>query len=391
MESPDYKFIISPENVKSDLTFVGFTGETNITNFIDPCCLTNSTQTLSDIGQTGVYLPMSYILSGNTGGTSFLTGLSVNIMITESAVDIGYYSPFDGMIIQADVLNNFIATADTINPYTYVFYNTSDLELIKFLSLVTFTLDWGDGSPTQVVLGITPITHTYPTAQNNYTITLTANSPWGISKVQKPILTPFTNATITNPQGSITFFSASGSWTGTPVSYDYIFTGDSNTDINDYYSYNYTTVPFPITGFTESNLNDLAQFGPKINLVGGKFKLGVQVTGTTGGVGTFYGVDPSGTYTAYTINDMIYHDYEDYTIYVVDSYGFLPGEIVMTGITKDEGLLNVIDQGEIITDVYIERGKNTPLENIMRLGEVDNVGDLEKYGYKYFKVEKIST
>jgi hypothetical protein len=63
----------------------------------------------------------------------------------------------------------------------------------------------------------------------------------------------------------------------------------------------------------------------------------------------------------------------------------------MTGITKDEGLLNVIDQGEIITDVYIERGKNTPLENIMRLGEVDNVGDLEKYGYKYFKVEKIST
>ena len=165
MESPDYKFIISPENVKSDLTFVGFTGETNITNFIDPCCLTNSTQTLSDIGQTGVYLPMSYILSGNTGGTSFLTGLSVNIMITESAVDIGYYSPFDGMIIQADVLNNFIATADTINPYTYVFYNTSDLELIKFLSLVTFTLDWGDGSPTQVVLGITPITHTYPTAQ----------------------------------------------------------------------------------------------------------------------------------------------------------------------------------------------------------------------------------
>jgi hypothetical protein len=238
MESPDYKFIISPENVKSDLTFVGFTGETDITNFIDPCCLTNSTQTLSDIGQTGVYLPMSYILSGNTGGTSFLTGLSVNIMITESAVDIGYYSPFDGMIIQADVLNNFIATADTINPYTYVFYNTSDLELIKFLSLVTFTLDWGDGSPTQVVLGITPITHTYPTAQNNYTITLTANSPWGISKVQKPILTPFTNSTITNPQGSITFFSASGSWTGTPVSYDYIFTGDSNTDINDYYSFN---------------------------------------------------------------------------------------------------------------------------------------------------------
>ena len=108
MESPDYKFVISPGNIKSDLTFVGFTGDTNITNFLDPCCLTESPQTTLGVGQTGVYLPMQYLLSGNTGGTSFLTGLSVNIMITESAVDIGYYSPFDGMVLQADVLNNFI-------------------------------------------------------------------------------------------------------------------------------------------------------------------------------------------------------------------------------------------------------------------------------------------
>jgi hypothetical protein len=391
MQSPDYKFIISPENIKSDLTFVGFTGETDIRNFIDPCCLTDSTQSIEDIGQTGVYLPMSYVLSGNTGGTSFLTGLSVNIMITESAVDIGYYSPFDGMIIQADVLNNFIVTANTINPYTYTFYNTSDLELIKFLSLVTFTLDWGDGSPIVPVLGITPLTHIYPTGQNQYTITLTANSPWGISKVQKPVITPFANAVIPNPEGNVVFYPAAGSWTGTPVSYDFIFTGDSNTDINDYYSYNYTNVPFPVTGYTESTLNDLAQFGPKVNLAGGKFKLGVQVTGTTGGIGTFYGEDPSGVYTAYTVNGVIYHDYEDFTIYFAESYGLVPGEIILTAITKNEALLNVIDQPEIITNVYIERGKYTPLENVMRLGEVDNIGDLEKYGYKYFTIEKVST
>jgi serine protease inhibitor ecotin len=31
------------------------------------------------------------------------------------------------------------------------------------------------------------------------------------------------------------------------------------------------------------------------------------------------------------------------------------------------------------------------LENVMRLGEVDNMGDLEKYGYKYFTIEKVST
>jgi hypothetical protein len=391
MESQEYKFIISPENIKSDLVFVPYTGETDITTIIDPCCLTATTISATTTGTTGVYLPMDYILSGNTGGTSFLTGLSVNIMLTESAVDLGYYTPTDGLMLQADVLNNFIATANTINPYTYTFYNTSDLEFIKFLQLSTYTLDWGDGSPQQSVVGITPLTHIYPTASNNYTITLTANSPWGISKVEKPVTVPYSNVTITNPQGNIVFYPAGGSWSATPISYDYIFTGDSNTDVTDYYSYNYTSVPFVITGFTESTLNDLSQYGPKINLAGGKYKLGIQVTGNTGSIGTYWGVDPTGSYSAYTINGVNYFDYEDYTIYVVDSYGLVPGDLVLSALTKNEALLNVIDEPEIITNVFIERGKYTALENVMRLGEVDNVGDLEKYGYKYFNVEKVST
>ena len=381
MESPDYKFIISPENVKSDLTFVGFTGETDITNFIDPCCLTNSTQTLSDIGQTGVYLPMSYILSGNTGGTSFLTGLSVNIMITESAVDIGYYSPFDGMIIQADVLNNFIATADTINPYTYVFYNTSDLELIKFLSLVTFTLDWGDGSPIQVVLGITPITHTYPTAQNNYTITLTANSPWGISKVQKPILTPFTNSTITNPQGSITFFSASGSWTGTPVSYDYIFSGDAVNVVSAQTSNNYLNVPFIISGITTSRVTELSLYGNP------KYQVGVPVIKNGQIWGSITNMDL--VYTAYTITGINFYDYADGTsIFFQESSGFTDSNLTAVPITKLESLLKVMDQPQIQTDVFLERGKNSAYERVQRLGEIDNLGDLLNYGYGFFNVQK---
>jgi hypothetical protein len=391
MELQEYKFIISPENIKNDIVFVPYTGDTDITTIIDPCCLTETKFSATTTGMTGVYLPMEYLLSGNTNGTSFLTGLSVNLMFTESAVDIGYYTPTDGLILQADVLNNFIVTANTINPYTFKFYNTSDLEFIKFLQLCTYTLDWGDGSPQQVVLGITPISHTYPTAPNTYTITLTANSPWGISKVQKIVTVPYTDVVITNPQGSITFFPAGGSWSATPISYDYIFTGDSSTDIDDYYSYNYTPVPFPITGYTLSSLNDIAQFGPKVNLAGGKYKLGVQVTGTTGAIGTYWGEDPNGLFSAYTINGVNYYDYEDFTIYIVDSYGLVPGEIVLSALTKNEALMNVIDQPEIITNVFIERGKYTPLENIERIGEVDNVGDLEKYGYKYFKVEKVST
>ena len=63
-------------------------------------------------------------------------------------------------------------------------------------------------------------------------------------------------------------------------------------------------------------------------------------------------------------------------------------DLILSAITKNEGLLNVIDQPEVQTDVVVERGKQSVNEYIARLGEVDNVGDLEKYGYKFFKVKK---
>jgi hypothetical protein len=260
--------------------------------------------------------------------------------------------------------------------------------MVKFLGLITYVLDWGDGSPTVTLTSSGPFTHTYPSSNTNYTISMTANSPWGISLVQKEITIPFTNVIIDNPYGIATFTPNIGSWSATPINYEYIFSGDSNTNLADFYSSNYTTVPFLITGYTESSINDLSQFGPKFALLGGKFKIGVQVTGTTGCVGTVWGPDPTDTYTAYTINNIDYFDYEDYTLYVTYSSGFTQGDLILSAITKNEGLLNVIDQPEVQTDVFVERGKQSVNEYVARLGEVDNVGDLEKYGYKFFKVKK---
>ena len=58
-------------------------------------------------------------------------------------------------------------------------------------------------------------------------------------------------------------------------------------------------------------------------------------------------------------------------------------------IVKNEALLNVIDEPEVQSNVFIERGKVSGLESMERLGEVDNLGDLEKYGYKFFNIIKI--
>ena len=388
MEEQKYYFKISPENIISDLITVPYTAGTEVIYDIDNCCFITATTENSITGTTGLYVPLQDILSGGTNGTSLLSGLTIPILFTQSAVDIGYYSTFDGAVLQKDVINNFIFTANTLNPYDYIFYNTSEQEMIKFLGLIVYKLDWGDGSPEITLTTTGPVTHTYPASNGVYTITMTADSPWGISLVQKTITVPVTQITIPNPNGVATFYPADGNWTGTPISYDYIFSGDSNTNLADFYSSNYTTVPFIVSGFTESSINDLAQYGPKYNLLGGKFKVGIQVTGTTGCVGTVWGPDPLNTYTAYTINDIDYYDFEDYTLYVTYSSGFTQDDLVLSALTKNEGLLNVIDQPEVQTNVFVERGKQAVLEYMERMGEIDNVGDLEKYGYGFFNVKK---
>lgn len=389
MVEQKYYFKISPENIKGDLITVNYTGDTDYIYDIDPCCpitgITENTLT----GSTGVYTGMTYVLSGASGGTSILTGLTIPILLTQTGIDYGYYSVFDGAILQKEVITNFMFSATTGSPYTYYFYNTSDVELKKFLELTTFKVDWGDGTTIQTITGTAPLSHNYPLGDNQYTITMTATSPWGISQVSKTITVPFVFVPNLDPFGVATFTPAGGNWSATSFNYEYIFTGDSNTNINDFYSYNYTTVPFTITGYTQSSINDLEQYGPKYMLAEGKFKPGIQVTGTSNTVGTYWGPDPSGTYVAYTIDGVDYYDYPDgTTLYVIQSSGFTQDDLVLSAITKNEALINVIDQPEIQSNIFVERGKMSALEYIERLGEVDNVGDLTKYGYGFFSVEK---
>ena len=389
MEEQKYYFKISPENIKGDLITVNYTGQTDISVLVDPCCPITATTITKLTGDTGLYLPMNVVLSGGTNGDSLLTCLTIPLLFTENTVDFGYYTPFDGAVLQKDVITNFLWSADTLTPYTVVFYNTSDTEVKKFLELCTFVLDWGDGSPLFTLTNGNPLTHTYPAANTSYEIKLTCYSPWGISTVTKPIELPYTNVNIPNSAGTAYFTATGCNWTGTPVSYDYIFTGDSNTLIDDYDSSTFTTVPFLITGYTQSNLNDLTQYGPKLNLFGGKFKLNIPVTGTSGNSGIVYGPDPTDTYTAYTINNILYWDINDgTTIYFVSSYGIDKDDYVLSAITKNEALLNVIDEPQIQSELFVERGKISGLEAIQRLGEVDNLGDVSKYGYGYFKVKK---
>ena len=149
MDDRYYSIRISPEVINGDLFLASYDAGTSQFNLSgDPCCdITTTTTTSQYTGYTRVYSGMSQIVSGGTSGNSLLTGLTIPILLTETTIDIGYYSVFDGMVIQKETMTNFLFSATTFSPYTYYFYNTSESEFKKYLSFATYQIDWGDGSP----------------------------------------------------------------------------------------------------------------------------------------------------------------------------------------------------------------------------------------------------
>ena len=359
MSQDSYRFIVSPENIKGDLSVVNYQGT-----------------------PVGVYSAMTQVVSSGPNGTSLLTNLSVPILLRQTAVDVGYYSPFDGAVLQKDVVANFIFSSTTSNPYTYNIYNTSS-EFQKFLDLSAYKVDWGDGSPKQTITTYVPnsLSHTYPVANRTYNISLEQTNPWGVTRVTKTITTPYSNVVINNPNGEAFFIPSGGNWVKTPVSYDYIFSGDAVNEVSAQTSFNYVTVPYTISGITKSSVTDLALYGSV------KYVVGVPVIKN----GRIWGAitDMNPIFTAYTINDVNYYDYiTGITLFFEQSSGFTQNNLTQTPITKDEALLKVIDQAQVQTNIYVERGKNSAYERIQRLGEVDNLGDMINYGYGFFNVEK---
>lgn len=357
MSQDYYKIVVSPENIISDLSVVDYSGT-----------------------PVGVYSAMTQVVSAGTGGSSLMTQLSFPILLRQSAVDAGYYTQFDGAVLQKDVVANFIFSATTGSPYTYYVYNTSN-EFQKFLELSKYTIDWGDGSPKQIITTYAPnsIVHTYPVANTQYTITMEQVNPWGVTRVSKTILTPYANVIDYNPQGEAFFAPSYGNWVGTPVSYNYIFSGDAVNEVAPQESFNYLSVPFVVSGLTKSRITELALYGTP------QYQVGVPVISNGQIWGAISDINP--VYTAYTINGTDYYDYIDGTsIYFQQSSGLTEYNLTAVPITKDEVLLKVVGQPEIQTNVFVERGKNSAYERVQRLGEVDNLGDLINYGYGFFNV-----
>jgi len=246
-----------------------------------------------------------------------LTGFTVPIIITEDFNDIGVYTPFDGLAIQRNIINNFIYIANNL---TVEVYNTSDLEFKRFLTFGDYTVYWGDGNSSTLTIGGPQLsTHTYGGA-GSYTITLQQANPWGITKMQKIIKLPYTaQINIPNPFGVVEIHPPN---LGDPIACNsiyqsYLFSGDSNPDVYDFLSFNYVSVPYSVTGYTtNSRLSLFKQYGTN----------GIPLTGITTELvdeALGYIVDVTSTYTSYTVNNITYTDFKNgKTYFNAHSSGF---------------------------------------------------------------------
>lgn len=343
-----YKIKISPESLSSIVKDITYSGNS-----------------------FGVYTGMTSLLNSGVNGSSSLTGLTIPILLTQDCIDIGYYSEFDGAIQQKETTLNYIFSAKS--EYEYCIYNTSILN--SYTRESEYEIYWGDNSKVETMIGVKSC-HTYPKTNAKYVIKLTQKNNFGTNIISKTITIPFDKDKVSkDPNGTIEFIPSGGSWKDSPISYDYIFTGDTGMDIDDYVYDNEVT----ITGYTKSNLIELSLYG-KI-----PYKVGVDVIKD----GSVYGrvTNINDLFTGYTIQDIKYVDYPfGVTTFEVKSKGLTKDTIKLVPIVKNEALLKSVDDVQIFSNVFVERGKNSGYEKVQRLGEVRTLQDMEKYGYGYFKL-----
>lgn len=299
--------------------------------------------------------------------------LYLNSTVDEMGVMVG----FDGDIEQIEQLVNFSYSGSTGSTQVTV-YSTTNPNKFKKIVEQEFTIDWGDGNTSGLTVnsGIIGedfpfLTHTYSTS-GEYHIKISLETPWSKDALSKKIKTPFVNpSNIPNEFGTFTTVEvpAYSNMTGQTLNYinDLDFTNTTG----------HTT--FTYLGIGNSRILELKKYGENV------------YTGVT------TGTDSNGNYSGYSFtytnnsDTMIitYRDYEDgYTLITGSTVGFTKEEVFNTMLTRDEHFLGFVDEPTVYSDVFVERGKQGVMEKNYRLGEIDNIGEIEVYGNGYFNIRK---
>lgn len=294
------------------------------------------------------------ILRTQTGIT-----FAVPVFLETSVDELGVMVGFDGDISQVFEFCNFTYT-QTGN--TVQLYNSVNIEGFKQNVRAVFTIEWGDGTtsdfPIHTGNTLSTIQKTY-TNNGKYTITISLLSPWTVEVLSKVVTIPrFT--TIPNDVGNFNGFTIP--YTNLIGSIDYL----NNLDYTNNTGYtNFTYAAIGGSRIIEKKLYGVNQYS------------GVTIVNTSNNI-----------YSGYTIDGIEYRDYSDgYTMIIGTTSGYSKEEVFNNLITRNEHFIGFIDEPTIYSDIFVERGKQSVMENNFRLNEIDNIGELSIYGNGFYKIQ----
>jgi hypothetical protein len=314
-----------------------------------------------------------YKWGGTTWISTSLTGISESYnlpIFLESTVDeMGVMVSFDGGVEQVEQLCNFTYTQ---SGSMVTVYNSVNPDKLRKIVEQTYTIEWGDGSTSGLTVnsgvvgqGLPSKTHTY-TGTTGYTISLSLDSPWTQEKISKNIIVP-QNISVANPLGTFTGMTIPAYTNITGQTQDYLNNLDYTNNTGN------TISGFTYMALGKSRINELKQYGSST--------IPGMVTGQTSGTTEIW--------SGYTIDNLYYRDFPDnYTMITGTTTGFTKEEVFNNMITRNEHFLGFIDDPTIYSDIFVERGRQGVMENNLRLGEIDNMSELDVYGNGYFNVKK---
>ena len=312
--------------------------------------------------------------------TTGTTDHQIPIYLDEKVSNLGVMVGFDGDMEQIDQYCNFTYSGDGMEITIYASTNT---DKIKTMDDVEFDINWGDSTPNGILVvpptidgvDLPKLSHTYTTTDPK-DITVSITLPWGLYEIKRNFVLPFVNDYSTNTGytslGTLTF---NVPYTNTVQTQNYLTPYSGTTG-----STPYTTVSFMAMG--KSRINEFKKYGTNNG----------NISGVT--TGTNENGEP---YQKYVIDGLTYFDYVDGHTHITGSTSGTTGfdgvtyinEQVYNGmLTRDEFLIGFIDEPQIYSDIFVERGKQSVMERNLRLGEIDNMGELEIYGGGYFNVKK---
>jgi hypothetical protein len=281
-------------------------------------------------------------------------------------------------------------------------YNTVNPDKLRKIVEQTYTIKWGDGTSGSLSVNngilysnFPTASHTY-TATGSYTLNLSLDSPWSKEKINKNITIPNTGSVVENILGTCTGFTvpSDGSFLNYLNDYEYSNTGYTATP----------NKPFKFMAIGQSRIGEFRRYGETV-------PRGVDSGSLSDGT----------KYTGYTINELYYMDRQDGFTQItgsVPNYRFGPTSgytyeitgntintipyVTTTGnttqfateyvinhmLTRNEHFIGFIDDPSVYSDIFVERGRQGVMEPNLRLGEIDNMKELDVYGNGYFKVRK---